>query len=83
MALTGRTAALALAGTLVVLALRSVTGLVLVEGLLLAGVAADLLLAVPVRAVRVSRRGDTRVRLGETARLTLTVSHTSARATRA
>jgi uncharacterized protein (DUF58 family) len=82
-ALTGRTAALALAGALVVLALRSVTGLVLVEGLLLAGVAADLLLAVPVRAVRVSRRGDTRVRLGESARLTLTVSHGSSRPLRA
>ncbi|MGA2827950.1 MAG: DUF58 domain-containing protein [Streptosporangiaceae bacterium] len=83
MALTGRTAALALAGVLVVLGFRSVTGLVIVEGLLAAGVAVDLLLAAPVRALRLSRTGDTKVRLGETASVTVTVVNPAGRALRA
>jgi uncharacterized protein (DUF58 family) len=82
-ALTGRTAALALAGVLVVLGFRSVTGLVIVEGLLAVGVAVDLLLAAPVRALRLSRAGDTKVRLGETAAVTLTVVNPAGRTLRA
>ena len=83
MALTGRTAALALAGVLVVLGIHSVTGLVIVEGLLAVGVAVDLLLAAPVRALHLSRAGDTKVRLGETASVTLTVANPAGRALRA
>jgi uncharacterized protein (DUF58 family) len=82
-ALTGRTAALALAGVLVVLGIRSVTGLVIVEGLLAAGIALDLLLAAPVRALGLSRAGDTKVRLGETASVTLMVVNPAGRPLRA
>jgi uncharacterized protein (DUF58 family) len=81
-ALTGRAVALALAGVLVVLGLRSVAALVLTEGLLTAGVAVDLLLAAPVRAARLSRAGDTKVRLGETVVVTLTIENPAARTLR-
>ncbi|MFJ6216352.1 DUF58 domain-containing protein [Streptomyces sp. NPDC092296] len=84
MALTGRTALLALAGVLVVgLLLPSAAGLGLVCGVLLAGVAADLLLAAPVRTLQLSRSGDTSVRLGESAQVTLTVGNPSRRRLRA
>ena len=83
MALTGRTAALALAGALIVLAFRSVTGLILVEGLLAAGIVVDLLLAAPVRKLRLTRSGDTKVRLSETAVVTLTIANPSGRPLRA
>ncbi|MFF4653540.1 DUF58 domain-containing protein [Streptomyces sp. NPDC001380] len=84
MALTGRTALLALAGVLVVgLLLPSATGVGLVCGAVLAGVAADLLLAAPVRNLRLTRSGDTSVRLGESARVTLTVENTGRRRLRA
>jgi uncharacterized protein (DUF58 family) len=82
-ALTGRTAALALAGARIVLAFRSVTGLILVEGLLAAGIVVDLLLAAPVRKLRLTRSGDTKVRLGETAVVTLTIANSSGRPLRA
>jgi uncharacterized protein (DUF58 family) len=82
-ALTGRTAALALAGALIVLAFRSVTGLILVEGLLAAGIVVDLLLAAPVRKLRLTRSGDTKVRLSETAVVTLTIANPSGRPLRA
>ncbi len=75
MALTGRAAALALAGVLVVLGLRTAAALVVVEGLLVAGIAADLLLAAPVRPLRITRAGDTKVRLGETASVTTTIEN--------
>ncbi|AXI77804.1 DUF58 domain-containing protein [Peterkaempfera bronchialis] len=84
MALTGRTALLALAGVLVVgLLLPSAAGVGLVCAALLAGIAADLLLAAPVRTLRLDRSGDTSVRLGETAAVTLTVTNTGRRRLRA
>lgn len=83
MALTGRTAALALAGVIVVLGFRSVAGLVIVEGLLAAGIAADLLLAAPIRPLRITRGGSTKVRLGETALVTMTIENPAGRPLRA
>jgi uncharacterized protein (DUF58 family) len=83
MALTGRAAALALAGVLVVLAIRTDAALVVVEGLVAAGIVADLLLAAPVRALRITRGGDTKVRLGETASVTMTIENPGRRALRA
>jgi len=82
-ALSGRAAAVALACVLVVLAVRSTVTVLVIDGLLLAGVAADLLLAVPVSALRLARDGDRRVRLGETATMTISLANTSGRTLRA
>jgi uncharacterized protein (DUF58 family) len=78
-ALTGRTALVALAGLLAVMAFRTVGALVAVNVLVLAAVAADLVLAAPVRPVRFSRSGDTRVLLGDAATVTLTAENAGGR----
>lgn len=83
MALSGRAAAVALACVLVVLAVRSTATVLVIDGLLLACVVVDMLLAVPVRALRLAREGDTRVRLGETATVTISLTNTSSRTLRA
>jgi uncharacterized protein (DUF58 family) len=84
MALTGRTALLAALGSLVVgLLLPSWLGIAAVGGLLLLGVLADLLLAAPVRGLRLARAGDQAVRLGEPAAVELTVSNPAGRPLRA
>jgi uncharacterized protein (DUF58 family) len=75
MAITGRAAAVALTGILVVLAFRSWLAVLAVAVVLLAGVAVDLLLAATVRPLTMTRSGDTTVRLGETATVTLTISN--------
>jgi uncharacterized protein (DUF58 family) len=82
MALTGRAAAAAVIGTLVVLALRTVPALLAVDALILVAVAADVSLAAPVRTLRVTRGGDTRIRLGTSGELTLTVANPGRRALR-
>ncbi|MFI6156691.1 DUF58 domain-containing protein [Kitasatospora sp. NPDC051170] len=80
MALTGRTALLAALGALVVgLLLPSWTGIGLVTGTVLIGVIVDLVLAAPVRTLRLGRGGDTAVRLGEPASVELTVTNPSGR----
>jgi uncharacterized protein (DUF58 family) len=78
-ALTGRAALAALAGALVVLAFRSVAALIVVDGLLVAAIAADLLLAAPVRALGVARFGDTRILLGQVGSVTVTVHNRTSR----
>ncbi|KJS54754.1 lipoprotein [Streptomyces rubellomurinus subsp. indigoferus] len=84
MALTGRTALLAALGALVVgLLLPSWTGIALVTGTVLLAVVVDLVLAAPVRSLRLGRGGDTRVRLGEPASVELTVTNPSGRPLRA
>lgn len=84
MALTGRTALLAALGALVVgLLLPSWTGIGLVTGIVLLGVLVDLVLAAPVRTLRLGRGGDTAVRLGEPASVELTVTNPSGRLLRA
>jgi hypothetical protein len=80
MALTGRAALAALIGALVVLAFRTALVLLAVDGLVLAVIAADVALAGRVRPLRMSRSGDTRVLLGETASVTLTVHNPGRRA---
>jgi len=72
-ALTGRAATLALLGALAIATARFEIIVVIVDGLLITAIAADVLLAAPVRSLRLSRGGDTRVRLGETATITLTI----------
>jgi len=67
MALTGRAALAAAAGALLILAFRNPALIVLVNLVLVAAIAADVALAAPVRRVRLTRSGDTRVLLGERA----------------
>jgi len=82
-ALTGRTALLAALGALVVgLAAPGWWGLLAVQGVLLAGVLADLALAPSVRALRLERSGDTAVRLGNTAAVHLAVENPGSRTLR-
>ena len=83
MALTGRLGLLAVAAAVVVGVLApSGTGLLLVTLALLVLVAVDLALAGPVRALAFRRDGDTSVRLGEPARVRLTVTNPSGRRVR-
>jgi uncharacterized protein (DUF58 family) len=80
MALTGRAVLAAALGVLVVgLLLPSLIGLAVVEGALLLGILADLLLAAGVRGLTFDRSGDTAVRLGEPAEVTLTVTNPGTR----
>ncbi|MFH8383109.1 DUF58 domain-containing protein [Kitasatospora sp. NPDC018058] len=84
MALTGRTALLAALGALVVgLLLPSWAGIGVVTGAVLLAVLVDLVLAAPVRSLRIDRAGDTTVRLGESASVELTVTNPSGRPLRA
>ncbi|HTR92277.1 MAG TPA: DUF58 domain-containing protein [Trebonia sp.] len=79
MALSGRAFAVALLAVLVVLAVRSAVTIAVIDGLLLTAIVADVLLAVPVSELRVTRAGDTRVRLGEQATVITTVVNTGRR----
>ena len=83
MALTGRAAAAAAVGVLVVLAFRTLAAVLVVDALILAAIAADLILAAPVRGLRLTRSGDARIRLGETGTITLTVTNPAGRRLRA
>ncbi|MDL4814642.1 DUF58 domain-containing protein [Actinomadura opuntiae] len=75
MALTGRLGLLALLGAVAPILLPSWRTLFAIWGVLLLGVVADLALAGNVRALRFHRSGDTAVRLGETAQVTLVVEN--------
>ena len=83
MTLTGRAALAALTGALVILAFRDVAALVVVNGLLLAAIAADLALAAPIRPLLLSRGGETKVLLGQSAGVTLAVANPARRPLRA
>ncbi|SFQ17127.1 Uncharacterized conserved protein, DUF58 family, contains vWF domain [Amycolatopsis arida] len=74
MALTARAGLLALLGAVVVgLLLPSWTGVLLATGVVLVGVVVDLLFAVSVRGLVLSRSGAESVRLGERVEVVLTV----------
>jgi uncharacterized protein (DUF58 family) len=83
MALSGRAALAAAAGAAVLLAVAALTAaagpalavLLAFDGALVACVAADVVLAAKVRPLRMVRSGDTVVRLGETATVTLTIEN--------
>ncbi|MFH9401527.1 DUF58 domain-containing protein [Streptomyces sp. NPDC017638] len=84
MALTGRAALLAALGSIPVGILEpSWTGILAVNGPLALACACDYALAAPVRRLRLSRSGDTTVRLGDPADVTLTVTNPSRRPLRA
>lgn len=79
MALSGRAALLAAVGVLAVLAIRSTITLLVVDGLVLALIVADVVAAASVRSLRLDRSGDARVRLGETATVVTTIVNRSGR----
>ncbi|MFE9096493.1 DUF58 domain-containing protein [Streptomyces sp. NPDC007264] len=84
MALTGRAALLAALGTLPVgIWAPGWTGVLAVNGTLALACACDFALAAPVRRLGLTRSGDTSVRLGEAADVTLTVTNPSGRPLRA
>ncbi|MEV7346538.1 DUF58 domain-containing protein [Streptomyces sp. NPDC093544] len=84
MALTGRAALLAALGTLPIgIWEPSWAGILAVNGPLALACACDAALAAPVRRLGLTRSGDTSVRLGETADVTLTVTNPSGRPLRA
>jgi uncharacterized protein (DUF58 family) len=83
MALTGRAAAAAAIGVLIVLAFRTLAAVLVVDALILAAIAADVILAAPVRELRLTRSGATRIRLGATGAITLTVTNPGRRRLRA
>ena len=72
MVLTGRTALLAALGALVVgFAVPSMTGVLIVSGIVLVLCLVDAALASPVRPIRLHRAGDRTVRLGESATVSM------------
>ncbi|WP_367125245.1 DUF58 domain-containing protein [Streptomyces phytohabitans] len=84
MALTGRTALIAALGALVVgPILPGLHGVLAVEVPLLLAILYDLIRAAPVRKLRFIRSGDTSVRLGEQASVTLLLTNPSGRTLRA
>ncbi|WP_405916930.1 DUF58 domain-containing protein [Streptomyces sp. NBC_00728] len=84
MALTGRGALLAALGALPVgIWGPSWTGILAVNAPLALACACDAVLAAPVRSLGLTRAGDTSVRLGESADVTLTVTNPSGRLLRA
>ncbi|BCL30177.1 DUF58 domain-containing protein [Streptomyces aurantiacus] len=84
MALTGRAALLAALGTLPVgIWEPGWTGILAVNTPLALACACDFALAAPVRRLGLTRSGDTSVRLGKTADVTLTVTNPSSRPLRA
>ena len=82
MALTGRAALLALFGTLAAVLLRTVPGLVTVDGVIALAIVADVVLAGSVGRLQMSRSGDTRIMLGERGATTLTITNPGKRAVR-
>jgi len=83
MALTGRAAAAAAVGAVIVLAFRTLAAVLAVDALILAAIAADLILAAPVRGLRLTRSGDARIRLGATGAVVLCVANPGRRRLRA
>ncbi|MHC3475522.1 DUF58 domain-containing protein [Streptomyces sp. 7R007] len=84
MALTGRAALLAALGSLPVgIWDPGWTGILAVNGPLAVACACDFALAAPVRRLGLTRSGDTSVRLGEAADVTLTLTNPSRRPLRA
>jgi uncharacterized protein (DUF58 family) len=83
MAITGRAALVALIGTLAALLLGTVAGLLTVDGLILAAIAADLILAAGVGQLWLSRSGDAKILLGQQGSVALTIGNPGRRRLRA
>ncbi len=83
MALTGRTAALAVLGALVVgVAAPNLAGVLAVLGVVLLGVLVDLALAAPIASLSLRREGGTAVRLGDSVTVELVVTNPGGRTLR-
>jgi uncharacterized protein (DUF58 family) len=82
MALTGRAALVALIGTVAAVLLRTVAGLILVDGLIAVAIVADIALAGSVRQLSMARSGDTRILLGDSGATTLVITNPGRRAVR-
>jgi uncharacterized protein (DUF58 family) len=78
-ALSGRAGVAAVIGALVVLAFRTTAALLAVDAVLLAAIAADVILAAPVRALRLARGGVTRILLGDSGEVTVVVDNPGGR----
>jgi len=74
-AVTRRAALVALIGTLAAVASRSMAGLLAVDGVILAAIALDLVLAASIRQLTLSRSGDTTILLGQQGTATLTIGN--------
>jgi uncharacterized protein (DUF58 family) len=74
-AVTGRAALVTLIGTLAALLSGSIAGLLTVDGVILAAIALDLLLAAGVRQLTFTRSGDTTILLGQQGTATLTIGN--------
>ncbi len=83
MTLTGRAGLAALIGVLVIVAARDGAALLAVNGLLLVAIAADVVLAARTRPLQLTRAGDTKVLLGQSAPVTLRVANPGRRTLRA
>jgi uncharacterized protein (DUF58 family) len=79
MALTGRAALVALAGTVAAVALRTTAGLLLVDGCIVIAILADIMMAASVRRLQFSRSGDTRIMLGQRGATTLAIGNPGGR----
>jgi uncharacterized protein (DUF58 family) len=82
MALTGRAALVALIGTLAAVLLRTVPGLILIDGLIAVAIVADIALAGSVRQLNMVRSGDTRILLGEIGATMLVITNPGRRTVR-
>jgi uncharacterized protein (DUF58 family) len=79
MALTGRAALLAVAGALLVLLFRSAVAVLIVDAAIACAIIIDLTLAASLRQIQVSRSGDTKVHLGQTGTITVTIANNGRR----
>jgi uncharacterized protein (DUF58 family) len=78
-ALTGRAALAALAGAVLVLLFRNALTVLIVDVVIVCAIVADLTLAASLRQIQVRRSGDTKVQLGQTGTVTVTLTNTGQR----
>src|SRR5207244_1079761 len=76
---TGRAALAAVAGGLVIAVFGTGAALLIVNGVLLAALASDVILAASVSRLVVSRSGDAKIHLGQAGTIALTVTNTGRR----
>lgn len=82
MMVTGRAALLALLGALAVVVFRTGGTVVVIDLIIVAAIAADVVLAGPVRKLSVTRSGDAKMHLGQAGTVTLTIANQGRRRVR-
>src|SRR5262249_37051748 len=83
MTLTGRAGLLALAGGLVIAVFGAGIAVLIVNGAILAAIAADLMLAGSIAGLRATRSGDAKIHLGQSGATALTLLNSGRRTMRA